>query len=194
MKRKTKILIFFFCLSLNSYGQQISISTNLGIAVAKTASYKTNMLMRYTSLNYEFFTNSKKKLALNIGTSLKTFAARIDNNTYSTRSAISFHAAIKAYFQFSENSKIFVQFGPYYNYMFKEILEMENPQQKLSKHKLGNNVGLISGIGVHSNIFTKFIIEASLESGGDILSNYQDMNDFTSQTNYSFKIAFCYSL
>ncbi|MEJ7609837.1 MAG: hypothetical protein WKF88_01520 [Ferruginibacter sp.] len=194
MKTKMINVLALFYLSMNSYAQQVSLSTDLGIAVAKTEDYKTNMLMRNTSLNYEFFSNSKKKIAVNIGTALKTFAARIDNSIYSTRSALSVHAAFKPYFKVTEISKIFVQFGTYYNYMFKEILELKNPQQKITKHNLGQNIGLISGVGLHSNISTKFIIEASLESGGDILSNYTAGNNFTSQANYSFKIAFCYSL
>ena len=77
--------------------------------------------------------------------------------------------------------------------MFKEILELENPQQKISKHNLGSNIGISSAIGIHTKVFTKFMIEAAIESSGDIISKYRDRNDFTSQTN-SFKIAFCYPL
>lgn len=193
MKRKTAILIVCIYLSLTSYAQQISLSTNIGIAVAETENYKTNMLMQNTSLNYEFFSNSKKNLALNVGTAFKTFAGRIDNNIYSTRSALSVHAAIKSYIKVTEISKVFFQLGFYYNYMFKEILEGQNPQNKITKHNLGSNVGVFSAVGIHSNISKKFIMEASIENGGDIISNYRDGNRFTSET-YSFKIAFCYSL
>ena len=192
MKRKATILLLFLYFTSYSYAQQISISTNIGIAVVNTDNYKTNMLMRNTSLNYEFFSNSKKRMAVNVGTGLKTFAGSIDNN-YSTRSALSVYAAIKSYIKVTERSKLFAQIGTYYNYMFKEVLENINPQQKITKRNLGGNVGVFSAFGIHSNISNKFIIESSIESGGDINSNYKSGNNFTSET-FSFKLAFVFPL
>lgn len=196
MKKKSLIILFLFYLSRSSvlYAQQISLSTGLGVAVVETANYKTNMLTRSTSLEYEFYYNSKKKLPVNIAMAYKTFAARIDNINYSTRSALSVHASFKPYLKVTENSQVFFKLGSYYNYIFKELLEIDIPKQKISKYNLGHNIGLLAGVGIHSNISTKFIIEASIESGGDIISIYRDMNNFTLLTNNSFKIAFCYSL